>query len=246
MKIFVSDSYEAMSKKAFAVLNERVKEQTTPLICTASGDSPAGLYRELVASVQKGEISVTDWNFVSLDEWVRMNENDEGSCRYHLNQQLFEPLKIAHEHICFFDGRSPEKQKECDKVENFIAANGGIDVAVIGLGLNGHVGMNEPGTSPELRSHIADIHPQTQEVGQKYFKEKRSLTKGLTLGIASLLDAKNVVLLVSGKRKAEIVKQVIEAEISTEIPATFLRDHPSFYIFLDADSALLIDKSKYE
>ena len=117
--------------------------------------------------------------------------------------------------------------------------HGGIDIAIVGLGMNGHIGMNEPGTSPSLYAHVADIDAITQEVGQKYFKKEQQLTHGLTLGIASLMDAKNIVLLVSGNKKAAIVHKVLEGEISEELPASLLRNHKNFHVYLDAEAASL-------
>ena len=114
MKIFVDDTYEMMSKKAADEIIEIMQSRKKPLICTASGDSPAGLYRELVERAGKKQLDASDWFFIGLDEWVGMNENDEGSCRYHLNQQLFTPLQIAGDKICFFDGRAEDLQAECE------------------------------------------------------------------------------------------------------------------------------------
>lgn len=242
MKIVVSETYEAMSKKAVDEIIKMIDKHKNPLICTASGDSPAGLYKALVSRVKNNELDITDWSFVSLDEWVGMNENDNGSCSYHLNKQLFEPLKIANNRICFFDGRADDLVKECTKVDDYIAQHGKIDVAIVGLGMNGHVGMNEPGSLPEFKAHVAAIDPITQEVGQKYFKEQQQLSQGVTLGIASLMEARNVVLLVSGRHKAEIVKQVLQGEISNQFPAGLLRKHPAFYVFLDKEAACLINE----
>jgi glucosamine-6-phosphate isomerase len=233
MEIVVSESYEAMSKEAFNNIIEIIKDSVNPVICTASGDSPAGLYKELVASISNNQTDVSNWKFVGLDEWVGMNGSDNGSCRYHLNQQLYNPLKISDDRICFFDGRAADIEDECNTIETSIKQSGGIDVAIVGLGINGHVGMNEPGTSPTLQSHIADIDPLTQQVGQKYFSEQKSLGKGLTLGIASIMKARHVFLLVSGSRKAAILKQVLEGEISKQTPASLLRNHPSFFVFAD-------------
>ena len=171
-----------------------------------------------------------------------MNGNDEGSCRFHLNNQLFNPLQIAEKQISFFDGRAKDLNEECDRIENFIKEHGGIDLAIVGLGMNGHVGMNEPGTSPSLHSHVAEIDSITQQVGQKYFKEKTALSKGITLGIANLMEARNVFLLVNGKKKAEIVKQVLEGEISEQFPASFLRNHKNFSVYLDDEAASLLQK----
>jgi galactosamine-6-phosphate isomerase len=245
MKVSISETYDEMSKKAFDEISQIMANRKNPLICTASGDSPAGLYKEIIKNYSDQDKTAT-WNFVGLDEWVGMNENDNGSCHYHLNQQLFHPLNVSKERLCFFDGRAIELEEECTKVEDFIHKKGGIDVAIVGVGLNGHVGMNEPGTPPKLKSHVADIDPLTQQVGQKYFKEEKSLTKGLTLGIASLMNARNVVLMASGKGKSEIIKQLLEVEISEQLPISFLKNHPSFYVFLDKEAASLVEAKNYE
>ncbi len=237
MQIIIADTYQDLSKLAADSVTVLMQEAKNPLICTASGDSPAGLYRELVKRVSAKDINISDWYFVSLDEWTGMNGNDEGSCRFHLNNQLFSPLYVPAERICFFDGRANDLEKECTRIENFINEHEGIDIAIAGLGMNGHVGMNEPGTSPELYSHIAEINPETQKVGQKYFKEQQQLSHGLTLGIASLMKAKHIILLVNGTKKAQIVQQMLEGEISGNLPASLLRKHPDLKVYLDKEAA---------
>jgi glucosamine-6-phosphate isomerase len=237
MKIFVSDTYEIMSRQAADEVVGIMRSRKQPLICTASGDSPAGLYKEFVERAGKKQLHASDWFFVGLDEWVGMNENDEGSCRYHLNQQLFNPLQIAGDKICFFDGRAEDLLAECKQTEDFIHELGGIDVAILGVGMNGHIGMNEPGTSANTYSQIINLDATTQKVGQKYFKKEQRLTQGITLGVATLMEAHTIVLLVSGKHKAEIVQKIIEDEISEKLPATLLRNHPALKIYLDADAA---------
>ena len=241
MEIIVSDSYRKLSHKVAIEVVQLMKNYNHPLICVASGDSPAGIYQELVEMVNTKQLNIDEWNFVSLDEWAGLNGNDEGSCRFHLNNQLFIPLQITQEKICFFNGRNRDLQLECFHIENFINAHEGIDVAIVGLGMNGHVGMNEPGTSASLRSHVTNIDPITQKVGQKYFKEQRTLTHGITLGLANLMEAKQLILLVSGEHKAAIVKQVLEGEISEDLPATILRRHPNLKVYLDKEAASMLD-----
>lgn len=241
MEIFVSDTYEAMSKQAADDVIEFMKLSDEPLICTASGHSPAALYKQITYRVSQKQLNISDWYFVGLDEWVGLNGSDEGSCRYHLNRELFDPLKINNSKICFFDGRAKNLQTECENVEEFIRKHKGIDVAILGVGMNGHVGMNEPGTPPALRSHVTDLDPITQKVGQKYFKEKQQLTQGITLGLATLMEARHIILLVSGSNKAEIIKKVIEGETSQQLPASLLRHHSGLRIYLDADAAKLIE-----
>jgi galactosamine-6-phosphate isomerase len=240
MEIFISDTYEEMSRQAADTLIELMQSIEYPLLCPGSGHSPLGLYDALVKKNNNTEVDVSEWYFTGLDEWVGMNGTDEGSCRYTMNTQLFDPLKIPDKNICFFDGKAKDLETECEKTENFISYHNGIHVAIVGLGLNGHIAMNEPGTSSNIRSHVSAIDPVTQEAGQKYFKEHKEISKGITLGLANILEAKHVMLVVNGSHKAEIVKRLINEEISEQLPATLLRNHSSFKIYMDSKAAHLL------
>jgi glucosamine-6-phosphate isomerase len=243
MEIFIADTYNELSKQAANDVIQLMQSRKHPLICIASGDTPAGLYKEIVDKVNKNDLNISDWSFIGLDEWVGMNGDDEGSCRFNLNEQLFQPLKIAANKISFFDGRANDPDKECEGVEHFILQHGGIDVAILGLGMNGHIGMNEPGTSSALRSHVTDLDPITQKVGQKYFKQQQQLKEGITLGMATLMESRHIILLVSGAHKAEIVKKMIEGQITDELPGSLLRNHPALKIYLDEEAAGKISQS---
>ncbi|MEO6637683.1 MAG: glucosamine-6-phosphate deaminase [Ginsengibacter sp.] len=237
MNLSISNNYEELSCRAANDLLNFIEGKEDPLLCMASGDSPKGLYKELITQVKETGIDISGWKFLSLDEWAGMNGHDEGSCRFHLNNDLFGPLNVAERNIIFFDGKATNAEDECKRIENFINDHRGIDVAVIGLGINGHVGMNEPGTSENSRTHVAEIASTTRAVGQKYFTSEQSLTHGLTLGIASLLDAGDIMLIVSGNKKAAAVQIMIEEEISTQLPASLLRKHKSFHVYLDSAAA---------
>lgn len=240
MKIVISDSFEQLSFLAASDLIEIMKSFDAPLFCPASGDSPAGLYEIIANKVQTAALDISKWQFVGLDEWVGMNGEDEGSCRFHLNNQLFHRMKVSEDCISFFDGRSADLQQECEKTEAFIFQQGGIDVAVIGLGLNGHVGMNEPGASVNSRSQVVELDPITIKTGQKYFNKQQPLSKGITLGLKTILETKHIFLLVSGLHKSSIVKQLLEGEITADLPGTALREHPGVRVYLDRASASLL------
>jgi len=240
MKIFIGDTYELMSKQVADDIAGIIQTAPEPLICVASGDSPKGLYKEWKQQQEKKIIDVRNWHFLGLDEWIGLSENDEGSCRYMLNRDLFLPLNIHPEKICCFDGNTKDTTAECNRVENYIHQHAGIDIAILGLGMNGHIGLNEPGTSPLLYSHVSTIHPVTNAVGQKYFSKPQQLTQGITLGIATLMKAKYLFLLVSGQKKAGILKQAIEDDVTEQLPATLLRSHPQFYIYTDKDAASML------
>ena len=239
MNIRITDSYEELSKQAADEILHFTSLIKQPLICTASGDSPAGLYNELVNRVKENKADISNWNFVGLDEWAGMNGNDEGSCRYHLNRDLLWPLRVKEEKIIFFDGRA-NAAEECKRIESFIARHKHIDVAIIGLGMNGHIGMNEPGSSVNSRSRLCEIEPITQQVGQKYFTNKQTINKGITLGIATIMEASHVFLLVNGSKKAVITRQAIEGEISEKLPASLLRRHSSLNVYLDKEAASML------
>jgi glucosamine-6-phosphate isomerase len=242
MQIFIEDSYDLMSARVANDIADIVNEKQQPLVCVASGDSPKGLYKEWKLQQEKRMIDVHDWNFIALDEWIGLGENDEGSCRYMLNKDLFVPLKIGGEKICAFNGKTTNTNEECERVENYIIEHAGIDVAILGLGMNGHIGLNEPGTSPVLYSHVSAIHPVTNAVGQKYFSKPQSLTQGIKLGIATLLKAKHLLLIVSGQKKAGILQKALEEEVTEEVPASLFRDHPGFKVYADKEAASLLKK----
>ncbi len=240
MEIIIEPTYEALGNRAAADLLQIAGVAKKPLFCPTSGSTPAALYRALVRQLKDQKLDYSDWKFIGLDEWAGMNGTDNGSCRDFVNNELFEPLNIREDQIYFFDGRATDLQRECTRAEDFIERAGGITVAIVGLGLNGHVGMNEPGTPVAQRAHVAAIAAETQDVGQKYFSEPKDLSKGITLGLATLLQAQHVFLLANGAKKAAIVKRIIEENETPNLPATALKRHSDFRIYLDGEAARLL------
>lgn len=240
MEIIFEPTYEAMSQRAAADLLRIVATVEAPLICPTSGSTPAGLYQSLVQQIQEQNIDYSRWFFVGLDEWAGMNGSDAGSCRHFVDQELFQPLKIKETNIYFFNGKAADPENECRDAETFIKQHGGITVAIVGLGLNGHVGMNEPGTPATLHSHIAQLADETKQVGQKYFDAPKDLSTGLTLGIATLLQAQHLFVIANGEKKAGVVKKVVDENPNENLPATFLKQHKNFSIYLDDKAAQLL------
>lgn len=242
MKIFIEDTYEAMSECAANDVINIMKPLSQPLFCVASGDSPKGLYKQLAQQQEEKLFNTSQWFFLGLDEWVGLGKNDEGSCRFMLNEDVFKPLHVKEEKICCFDGKANDTDKECGRIETFIQQHGGIDIAILGIGMNGHVGLNEPGISPASRSHVSVVDEVTKKVGQKYFSRPQNLTHGITLGIATLMDAKHLILLVSGEKKAAILQEALEGEKNKKVPTSLIRDHPDFTVYTDKKAAKLLKK----
>lgn len=244
MKIAIYKTYEELSAAVAGYVMQLMSAGDQPLLCPASGDTPAGLYKVMANSYQQAQYA--NWSFVGLDEWVGLNGADEGSCRYSIDRDLFQPLGVSGNNICFFDGRSPDLPGECLRAEQFISVRNGIDVAILGVGMNGHIAMNEPGSTNDSRAQVVALHPVTKKVGQKYFNQPQVLEEGITLGMGTLLESRHIILMVSGKHKAVIVRKMLEEPATGELPASLLLQHPSLTVFLDADAAAcLSDKDLY-
>lgn len=236
MNIIISENYAAMSRRAANDVKKIVQEKPGCLVCIPSGDTPTGMYNNLAEYYNQGKLNIEQTYFVGLDEWGGLNKEDSGSCGYYLHKYFLDPLQVKKEKYFLFDGKAADLQNECIKAEAFIDDKGGIDLAILGLGMNGHLGINEPGVSPELRTHVIQLDDLTKKIGQKYFEKETVLHSGITIGLAELMKAKIVFLLVSGKHKADILYKVVNGEISNKVPASLLRNHGNCFVYIDVDA----------
>lgn len=229
-----------MSRAAADIVIEQVLEKPNSLICFPSGESPSGMFKCLVADVAEGKVDFSQCWFVGLDEWVGMDRNDEGSCTNFLLENFFVPAGIKLDQVMFFDAKATDLDAACKAVDDFIKEKGPLDIMAVGIGMNGHIGLNEPGTDFNLYAHHAPLAPITIEVGQKYFKQQTVLTRGITLGLKHLQEAKTPLLLAAGLKKAGIIKQALEGEVGTQLPASIFQTLPAAYILLDELAALAL------
>jgi glucosamine-6-phosphate isomerase len=240
MEIRIYKDYEALSQSTADEIIETVKKNPTATLCLASGDTPRLAYSLTVEAALANSIDFSRCTFVALDEWMGIAPDNEGSCQYFLRRHLFDHLDIPQNNIHFFNALSSDAWNECKKMNEVIQQKGGIDLMIVGIGMNGHVGFNEPGQSFQQYAHVVDLDETSKTVGQKYFRESTPLSKGLTLGLLHMLEANEVLLIASGVKKAEIIKKTIEEEISPRIPATSIRNHTNGYVMLDEDAASLL------
>ena len=243
MKLTIEKDYDAMSLRAARYVTELVKTKHDALICIAAGDTPK-LACDLIAQIAKKEnIDFSGAHFVSLDEWVGIPPENEGSCQYFLRNYLFNPLRISQKNIHVFNAMAHDMQNECSKMDEFIRQRGAIDLIIVGVGRNGHIGFNEPGVNFELYSHVVDLDETTQTVGQKYFREQTTLKQGITIGLQHLIEARRAVLIANGIKKAEVMKEAIEGEIDIRMPASIMRKHADGEIILDKEAASLLSRN---
>ncbi len=236
MRIHIAEDFEAMSHAAAEDFIEQVARIRRPLICLPSGRSPMSFLRILRGHYQRSDI-LPDRYFVGLDEWVGIGEHEQGSCRRFFEDQLFRPLGIGDERVSFFNGLAEDLQAECLRTEKFIADHGGIDISVLGIGTNGHLGLNEPGADRQASTLISTLAPSTIDAAQAYFDRPREVSMGITLGLSTLLASRHIQLLAGGASKAAIIRKVVEESITSDVPGSWLQEHPSTTIYLDGEAA---------
>jgi glucosamine-6-phosphate isomerase len=237
MQVSYCSDYNALSQEASDMIIAQVKEKPNAVLCLAAGDTPKLTYAEVVKKAAAQQIDFSQVIFIGLDEWVGVPPENEGSCHYFLYHNLFNPLKIAAPQIHVFDALSTDLSAACKKMDKVIAEKGSIDLMLAGVGMNGHIGFNEPGVNFNLYSHVIDLDENTQSVGQKYFSQKISLPQGITLGLKHFMEAKKAIVIANGEKKAPIIKKVIEGSVTNDVPASIVQRHPNGFVIIDKQAA---------
>ncbi|MBD7964886.1 6-phosphogluconolactonase [Fictibacillus norfolkensis] len=238
IKIFEDE--QAVTNQVAKEMMQHLLNDENPVFCLASGTTPKKSYLQFVGEA-KNNPRLKDLRIVSLDEWVGIDRTSEGSCYQMLNKDLFSPLELRDSQIEFFDGTAPDFQNECHRIDRFIE-NNPITFSLMGVGMNGHIGLNEPGCSVLDHSCVVDLSEKTKIVAQKYFNQPTSLKKGITLGLGQIMKSKRVIVVMTGERKAEIAKEIImnrEAQLPAQVLLGY--DHIDFY--LDREAAKWIDEA---
>ncbi|RFZ94696.1 glucosamine-6-phosphate deaminase [Mucilaginibacter conchicola] len=242
MEVKIYSNYDEMSKAAAELVAGQLAEKPESVLVFPSGDSPTGTLNCLVDWANDGRIDLTQAFIIGLDEWVGMDENDKGSCKYYLKNTFFDKLNTKLTNVTLFNAKADDLEAECERMNNFIASKGGLDIMMVGIGMNGHLGLNEPGTPFNLYAHPSELDPVTVEVGQKYFDTATPLTGGITLGLQHLAEAGKAVLIASGAKKADIIAKSLQGELSTAVPASILQTLDNAVVLLDEDGAGKLNK----
>lgn len=233
MQTLVYPNYETLSLETALLIARQVQAKPDSLLCFPAGETSLGTFTELIRMQKEGTILFNKCKIVGLDEWVQLGEMASENCFHFLKKHLFDPLGIKDENMHFFDGEADDLENECRLTDQFIRTNGRIDLMLLGLGMNGHLGLNEPGSSFDSTTRIVELDAMTNTIGQKYFTAQTKLTKGITLGLRQVMETRTVILQVSGNKKASITGKLIESEITNSLPATLLKEHPGALLLLD-------------
>ncbi|MGE5495594.1 MAG: 6-phosphogluconolactonase [Burkholderiales bacterium] len=238
-KIF-PDSAQA-SRYCADSLIDIIKNKPDALICLAAGHTSLEFFDILVREFENGNVDFSRVKAVGLDEWVGVSGQDDGSCESFLQKNIFGRINIDSSNIRLFDGKAADLKRECLEMDEYITMNGGIDYMFLGLGMNGHLALNEPGVDPESTSHVMPLDSVTQDVATKYFKKMPVLSRGITLGIKNILDSKRIHVLVTGKKKSGIIKRLFDSQPTNMLPATLLFGHENAEFVMDKQAASLLE-----
>lgn len=240
MHIVVCKDYEEMSRRAAEIVAEQVKKRPDGLISFPGGDTPLGMVHVFADMVNEGKVDISRTHYVSLDEWVGLSNEDEGSCGLFNQQNLLSRLQHPFAGTHVINGAAEDIESERVALNDYISQYGPLDVSVLGIGMNGHLGFNENGVDFDLDAHIIPLSETTLKVMTKYFGEKFHPTHGISQGIRQIMAAKTVILIANGAHKAEILKKAVHGPVTNEVPASVLQNHPNCYVVADEAAAALL------
>ncbi len=234
MNIIEVKDYQEMSKKAAEFVRDNVRRNPSVNLGLATGGTPVGMYKQLIEDHQKNHTSYKNVTTFNLDEYIGLSEYNHNSYRYFMNVHLFDHIDIQMSKTNVPHGNVNDLKKECSDFEHLIKEHGGIDLQILGIGSNGHIGFNEPGTSFDSQTHIIDLTHSTREANARFFGNRAEVpAQAITMGIATIMKSKAILLLISGTNKREAFFQLVRGEISENFPASVLRKHSCVTIIVD-------------
>lgn len=226
MKIIKTKDYEHMSRVTANLLSAQVIMKPDCVLGLATGSTPVGAYKQLVQWFQKGDLDFSEVTSVNLDEYKGLSPENDQSYRYFMNHNLFDHINIRKDHTFVPNGLEPDAEKACDDYNKIIHDLGGIDLQLLGLGNNGHIGFNEPSSSFEKETHCVDLTQSTIDANARFFSSLSEVPRqAYTMGIQTIMQAKKIVVAVSGQGKASIVKEAFFGPITPQVPASVLQLH---------------------
>ncbi|AUJ23302.1 glucosamine-6-phosphate deaminase [Virgibacillus dokdonensis] len=241
MELMKVRNYEELSERAGEMVIEKVNTLEKPVLGLATGSTPEGLYEYLINQYKAEKVSFEHVVTFNLDEYVGLEKEDINSYNYYMNEKLFKHLGIPAHQTYLPNGNALDLNQEAINYEKRIKQAGNIDLQFLGLGLNGHIGFNEPGTPFTSRTHIVQLDESTRQANARFFISLDEVpTQAITMGIETIMESEQIVLLVSGEGKAEALKRVVNGEVSEEFPASILQNHNNVIIIADEAACKLL------
>ncbi|WP_411678284.1 glucosamine-6-phosphate deaminase [Caproicibacter sp.] len=237
MKLIEAKDYQGMSRKAANIISAQAILFPRSVLGLATGATPLGIYRQLVDWYKKGDVDFGEIHSVNLDEYCGLSPENPQSYRYYMNQNFFEHVNVKPENTAVPNGMAEDFEMECKKYDGHIAELGGIDLQLLGVGETGHIGFNEPDQSFDKMTHRVALREKTIQANSRFFQSREEVPRfALTMGIKAIMQAKKILLVVSGANKADILEKALFGPVTPEIPASILQLHPDVTVVADQDA----------
>ncbi|MBO7148492.1 MAG: glucosamine-6-phosphate deaminase [Clostridia bacterium] len=239
MRIIICENYEELSEKGAEFFKAQVTLKPDSVLGLATGGTPVGLYKKLIEYNKNGSLDFSRVTSFNLDEYYPIAPDNDQSYRYFMNENLFDHVNIDKTRTYVPDGLAKDPEAQCKAYEALLEEKGPVDIQLLGIGRNGHIGFNEPDEKLNAVTHITGLTESTVEANARFFADISQVpTKALTMGIGTILKSKKIVMLISGKEKHEVLSELLNDDITTKNPATLLKVHP--------DVVIICDKAAYE
>jgi glucosamine-6-phosphate deaminase len=246
MRVYKASDYQDMSRKAANIISAQIILKPDSVLGLATGSTPIGIYRQLIDWYNKGDLDFNEVKTVNLDEYKGLAPVNKQSYHFFMNHNLFQYVNINKENTFLPDGMAQDSELECNRFDHVIEQLGGIDLQLLGLGHNGHIGFNEPGEAFEKGTHCVALTESTIEANSRLFAPGEVVpSQAYTMGIQTIMLAKKILLVVSGKDKAEILNKALTGPIVPYVPASILQMHPDLTVVADSEAASLLDESLF-
>lgn len=240
MNIIEFESKDQLGKEAAAIIARTIAAKPDAVLGLATGGTPIETYKELIQLHQAHQLSFKQTKTINLDEYAGLNPEHENSYMTYMKRHLFDHIDLPQDQYFLPNGNAAHLEKECLRYDQLIEDVGGIDLQLLGIGQNGHIGFNEPGTPFNSKTHVVQLDENTRQANARYFSSIDEVpTHAITMGIASILSSKKILLLASGKSKAKVIQYLEQAEIHPDFPASALKLHEDVTVMIDREAGSL-------
>lgn len=247
MRILVCKDYDEMSQKAAQMILSQITLKPNCVLGLATGSTPIGMYDNLVRMYQQGMVDFSEVQTFNLDEYLGLSPTNEQSYHYFMNEHLFNHVNIDKNHIHIPNGMADSIEDECRRYDQLIEEAGGIDIQVLGIGNNAHIGFNEPTINFEKGTHIVELDESTREANARFFNHIDEVPeRAITMGTGSIFKSRKIMLLATGANKAQAIYDTVHGKVQPEVPASILQFHNDIVLILDEEAAQLLSETDYK
>ena len=238
MKPIITERYEEMSRKAARMVKHQVLSKPGSVLGLPTGDTPLGMYRELVQAYQQKELDFAQVTVFNLDEYCGLGKENEQSYAYYMQRNLYDSVNVPLKNRFIPDGTAPDFDAECKRYEKQIKRTGGIDLMVLGIGTNGHIGFNEPADFFEAETHLVQLSSATKKANARFFTSANEVPdKAISVGIKTIMQAKELIILAYGAKKTDAVYKMVKGKISPRVPASIVQLHSNATVIIGRNTA---------